>query len=130
MVATTIPTKASNIGLNLSGYDTSNVKLSLVGGASMTELTLSVASGQDPATAFQNLLQQYGSACVPVITASCPFQEAGYDPLHGVFTFSYRQVTADGTNSIEISYARAIRVRGCKLISTRTTPTEPFRACP
>jgi hypothetical protein len=58
----------------------------------MTELYVNVRQGVDPQTAFNNLVKSFGGN----------FQDAGYDPLHPGYNWSFRQSTS--TWSMQISY--------------------------
>jgi hypothetical protein len=101
VVTNTILTDATNLGLNLSGYNLSGAVASIAGQTSgvlgsgtdgMTEL---IVNPNDPSTAqasFNALVASLGSS----------FTYAGYDPLHPGYQYSYRQNV--GQYSMQISY--------------------------
>jgi hypothetical protein len=104
VVQNTILTDATDLGLNLSGYDLSGAVASIAGQTSgvlgsgtdsMTELVINPSDPSNPSAAeasFNALVASLGSS----------FTYAGYDPLHPGYQYSYRQNV--GQYSMQISY--------------------------
>ena len=90
-----ITADARNLGISLYGYTAGHVTIAGLtnGGADrMTEVYFNIGSDTH---AWDILVSQMAAA---------GFVQAGYDPLHGDYTQSYRQMTADGTWSMQVSY--------------------------
>jgi RHS repeat-associated protein len=101
VVTNTVLTDATNLGLNLSGYNLSGAVASIAGqtsgvlGSGTDSMTELVVNPSDPSTAeasFNALVASLGSS----------FTYAGYDPLHPGYQYSYRQNV--GQYSMQISF--------------------------
>jgi RHS repeat-associated protein len=90
-----VTARAGNLGITLGGYSFDHVTVAgLTNGGTdtMTEVFFNI--GNDPG-AWDTLVSQMTAA---------GFVQAGYDPLHGAYTQSYRQMTANGAWSMQVSY--------------------------
>jgi RHS repeat-associated protein len=98
-VRNTIEAYAANSGIQFAGYDFNRVTVAGLTSTDetldgLTELFLDASSPQSWADLQRTLIAN-------------GFLYAGYDPLHGDYTQSYRQRTANGQWSIQVSYNAA-----------------------